>query len=516
MVERFVETRSLLLALAWTLATAGGCSIRYDADDLKGGGDGGIQVEPDADPDALHVQQVTPQLVFEGQGSALDPADQDRVRAVPVVLLGANFTADMTVSVAGEAFSGGDVPFTVSGDGHWAAFELRLPVDEDRGAGSDLPLSIAVSKGDELSEGGLVRRMLAELDRGVGGSIETVEESGVSLYSRVDLHGDVVAGGLRPVRMVGYAGIRIDGRVSAEGSGQTAGVGGCSGAAAVEDAGCGAGSGRRGEDALLDTEPGGGGGGAFGGADAQSGGGGAQGGEPGEPTAAPSLVPMPPASQSPAGGGGGGRALGLVGGHFGGGSGGILELTSPATIQLDGIVSVDGASPGPCDGNGGGGGGGGSGGAILLRAGAGVTSGTGATLQARGGVGSTVQCSTPGGDGGVGLIRVDQPDEMGFETEPAALPGPALVVDNQAIVTEGPDFPVMVRGKPGASYNVRVTGFDRESNAAVVAAQRVATPNGVGAAMLPLWAGHNEICVEVDADTSYTESQNCLTVAYIP
>ena len=520
---RFVATTAPLLALACTLATASGCSLLYDPDKLGGGQgsavDGG-HVGPDATAGALHLQQVTPQLVHEGQGDALDPADLERVRAVPIVLLGSNFSEDMTVSISGDEAGDAatEVELSVSSDGHWAAFELRVPVDESRGAGVDVPLTITLrqeSAGGEAEEreGVLVRRMLDELDRPTGGSIQTDERSGVSLYSRVDLRGDVIARGIRPVRVVGHAGIRLDGRLGAEGSGQRAGVGGCDGGNAVEDASCGAGSGRGGDDGLVELEPGGGGGGAFGAADAKVGGGGVQGGGAGDPTAAPSLVPLPPASQSPAGGGGGGRTLTLAGGGPGGGSGGILELTSPGVIRIDGIVSVDGASPGPCEG-GGGGGGGGSGGAILLRAGAGLLSEHGALLQARGGRGGEVQCATRGGDGGVGVIRVDQPEVSQVETEPAAVPGPALILPGETIVNRE-ELTLTVRGKAGSSYNVRVTGFDRATNARAESNRLVATPKGIGQARVSLWEGHNEICVQADANTSYPESQNCLSVAYI-
>lgn len=162
----------------------------------------------------------------------------------------------------------------------------------------------------------------------------------------------------------------------------------------------------------------------------------------------------------------------------------------------------------------GGGGGGGSGGAILVRAGSGLLSDRGAALQARGGQGSEVDCASPGGDGGVGLIRIDQPDESRVETEPAALPGPALILPGQVIVTRQ-ELLIMVRGKAGSSYNVRVTGFDRATNDRAESNRLVATPKGIGQATVSLWEGHNDICVEADANTSYPESQNCLTVAYI-
>ncbi|HEU5061190.1 MAG TPA: hypothetical protein VFU21_31885, partial [Kofleriaceae bacterium] len=75
---------SLLLAAAST-----GCSLVYDADDLRAGRDGG---GADAGPDDLFVARVTPDAVFEGEGSSFLAEQEEMVRAIPIVLEGQNMT----------------------------------------------------------------------------------------------------------------------------------------------------------------------------------------------------------------------------------------------------------------------------------------------------------------------------------------------------------------------------------------------------------------------------------------
>src|SRR5262245_37734120 len=91
-----VDTLSLRLALAGTLATAGGCMLRYDVDDLEpGAGDDGAP--------GLRIDGITPSVVYEGQGALA--SEEGLVRAVPVVLRGSNFDGDVVVDIEGESFS---------------------------------------------------------------------------------------------------------------------------------------------------------------------------------------------------------------------------------------------------------------------------------------------------------------------------------------------------------------------------------------------------------------------------
>ncbi|HLU67892.1 MAG TPA: hypothetical protein VKZ63_16520, partial [Kofleriaceae bacterium] len=147
-------------------------------------------------------------------------------------------------------------------------------------------------------------------------------------------------------------------------------------------------------------------------------------------------------------------------------------------------------------------------GAILVRAGAELAAGEGARLEAPGGAGGGPNGCT-GGDGGVGRIRVDRPNEVALETAPAAYVAPMLVLDAGPIVREA-RLEVTVRAAPGASHNLLLDGQETEP---------VSTDgDGLGTVEVTLIPGLNTLCVEVapGADLTYSESQNCSTVAYIP
>jgi hypothetical protein len=131
----------------WTAVAAliaGGCSWVYDADDLRGSGDGGVSV--DADPEALFVAGLKPAMVLEGEGSAFAVEDEDLVRAIPIVLEGQNMTADTTFRLEGLGFDMEIEDIAVSGDGRFAAFALRVPI---RDSGEDAVIAIQLIKGSE-------------------------------------------------------------------------------------------------------------------------------------------------------------------------------------------------------------------------------------------------------------------------------------------------------------------------------------------------------------------------------
>ena len=87
----------------------------YDADDLRGRGDGGPEDQADADPDALHVFEVWPggllmDDLLEGEGtSAIDDDAAEGVRAIPIVLEGQNMTDATVITVDGAGFEGDEV-----------------------------------------------------------------------------------------------------------------------------------------------------------------------------------------------------------------------------------------------------------------------------------------------------------------------------------------------------------------------------------------------------------------------
>jgi hypothetical protein len=513
----FVDTLSLL-ALAGMLASASGCSLRYDPDDL--GDDSGEQDDgSDVGPDELFVEQVFPRVVHEGEGFVADPDDDPGVRAIPIVLFGQNMTADTTFSISGDGVSNLPVEAQVSPDGRWAAFAMRVPIVDDDAGARDVDLRIAVTKGDETREVEVTHRLLPELRAASsGGEIEVINtddlsrnEAGISEFSRVELSGHVQVIGDAPFRVVGYGGISVSGLLEGNGIESAPGAGGCAGGAPEMDAPCGPGSGRAGDVGTLGS--GGGGGGGFASVGLDGAGAAAMRGEGGMTSGDPSLVPMPPGDGAPAGGGGGGGV--------GGGSGGIIELTTPGLLALSGAVHVNGAS-GVCNSNVGGvGGGGGSGGAILVRAGS-LAERTSATLQALGG--PVVECTVGGGGGGEGRIRFDLPalpDQASVSTQPdAGFIGPAFVTAEIPTISTDSALPVTVRGEPGGLYELSVTSPEGTTDAEVSRTEMVETSGseGVGEISVDLLEGFNRLCLRAvptaDPD-SYPEAANCLNVAYI-
>lgn len=479
-------------SLAGLAALLVGCSWTYDADDLRGSrhGDGGSQV--DADPDALHVFAVWPgglleDDLLEGEGSAWD--DAEGVRAIPIVLEGQNMTDGTVISVNGGGLEDLEVDATLSGDGRWAAFTLRVPIGLD----DPQDLRIDLVKGDETFRPGLVVvRDLVALERD-GGTIDTDDLD--EHYTHVMLSGVVVAEGGKPLRLHATAGIAVSGTLRADGDEQTPGPGGCAGGDAGTSALCGDGSGG--------GDLGGGGGGGFGQAGTEGeGGGGAAGEATGEQYLAPLLGE---GTFAGAGGGGGGAAAG-------GGSGGVVELTSPAVVTLGGgaILSANGGqgAGGTLACTAAGNGGGGSGGAILVRAGAALIAGADARVEVRGGTGATVGPSCDGGDGGRGRIRIDRPGDGLPNGDPDPFVGP-MFADSLPTITQDGEVTVVLRGRVDEDYEV-VLG----DQPTVI----TTGGDGTGEGQVTLEPGLNRLCVRVDpaADLTHPESKNCVTVAYIP
>jgi hypothetical protein len=494
------------MSLAWLLlaVATSGCSLVYDADDLRGArGDGGPSA--DADPDALFVARVTPDAVFEGEGSSFDPDKTEMVRAIPIVLEGQNMTAETVFTIAGLGIEMEIEEVAVSGDGHFAAFAFRVPIDPELTDGDvGMKFTIRLAKGDEENTAPqLVVTGLDALEQTDG----TIATDGLrARYTHVDLSGGVTATGTAPLRIVATAGIRLDGALRADaGTAPAAGPGGCPGGQGAAAALCGDGSGQAGE---TSGTPGGGGGGGYGTA-GTAGAGGA--GQPGGMAGQRFVVPLPPAEDATArgaGGGGGGDLTLEAGGAVGGGSGGVIELTTPAILEMSASAALSAAG-----GDGatvactlGGGGGGGSGGAILVRA-ATLLAEEGARADAPGGMGNGNTAACRGGDGGKGRIRIDRGNDVAIETDPAAFIGPVL-----------PDLPVIVSEE---LLSVEVRGEATDSYELFAAGERLATvdtgADGIGSAEVALEPGLNQLCVQVApaADLQYPEAKNCVNVAYI-
>ena len=490
-------TRALAAA---ALALASGCSLVYDADDLRG--DAGDEV---VDPDELHVARLEPAELDEGEGSAADEEDLALVRPVPLVLVGQNMTEEtrFEIELPGEPAAAAEA--VVSGDGTLAALLVRVPVLPALGADEPVNVEVRYAEGEVAKTRLLVVNGLGELVQD-GGALDTDELA--DRYSVVALTGEVTAAGEAPLRLRASAGIRIDGTLAADGDGAEPGPGGCGGGPAGEAAPCGAAGGKAGESS---GSPGGGGGGGFGPGGGTAGTGGA--GQPGAAAGTAFLAPFAPDGPAGAGGGGGGQiAVGT--GRAGGGGGGAIELSTPGVLALgDGALvraaGADGGNPGVCA-TGGGGGGGGSGGAILLRAGGALQVGAGAALAAPGGEGGGPgDCA--GGGGGVGRIRVDRPGEALPAAEPAAHLGPMIALEAEPIARQA-TVEVLVRAAPGSSHNLYLGQAPDPVGVAVV------DGSGAGTAEVTLVPGRNILCVQTGpgADLTYSESQNCLPIAYIP
>ena len=490
---------------SWLLlvVAASGCSLVYDADDLRAGRDGGASA--DADPDALFVARVAPDAVLEGEGSSFEPDREAMVRAIPIVLEGQNMTADTVFRIEGLGLDMEIEGVQVSGDGHFAAFALRVPIDDELVDGDQSEdLAIRLAKGSEEANAPLVR---------VTG-LDALEEDGATLdtgalrarYTHVRLTGDVVATGAAPLRILATAGIELGGTLRADaGDAPDPGPGGCAGGDPGEDADCGPGSGKAGEES---ASPGGGGGGGYGTTGtAGIGGMGAPGGMAGQRF----VVPLPPAEGADAhGAGGGGGGPGLTSGA-GGGSGGVIELTTPAFLALGAtaVISARGGDGAPSDVcTTGGGGGGGSGGAILLRASR-LLVAAGAAAEARGGQGDGPGACL-GGDGGKGRIRIDRGNDAALESDPAAFVGPMPVIDGLDPIVSTDVLSLQVRGAPGTNYELFVNdeggpvSFETDAE-------------GIGMPEVPLQPGLNRICVWVASreDFNFPEANNCVNVAYI-
>ena len=491
--------------LAAGLLAAGGCSLVYDPDHLRAGRDGGTRA--DADPEALFVAKVTPDLVFEGEGSSHDPEQESMVRAIPIVLEGQNMTPETVFTIEGLGQGGTIDDVTVSGDGHFAAFALRVPIVDDLGDGEQgEALAIHLDKAGETADAPLIQVVgLDELEQ-AGGTLDTDRLR--PMYTHVLLSGQVSAAGSAPLRIVATAGISLAGTLRADaGTAPKAGPGGCAGGGRAESSNCGDGSGEAGE---TSGSPGGGGGGGYG-TDGTAGAGG--GGEAGGAAGQKFLVPLPPADGATAhgaGGGGGGDSAVPDTGTIGGGSGGSIELSTPAVFSMtaSAALSAAGGAPGSFTSCAtGGGGGGGSGGAILLRAGR-LAAEAGAAAQAPG-AGGNGDPGCRGGAGGSGRIRIDRGNDVIIDADPAAFIGATPIADGLPVVVTGAALVLGVRGEASKSYQVYLgeggpLAFETE-------------PDGTASPEVMLEAGLNRLCVQAasGANLDYQESKNCVNVAYI-
>ncbi|HLU65232.1 MAG TPA: hypothetical protein VKZ63_03115 [Kofleriaceae bacterium] len=487
-----------------------GCSVVYDADDLRGSAhEGGFLLDA-----------VQPDRVLEGEGSAATG------RPIPIVLGGHDIPAAATVSIRrapGCGASGADAaaqpaavalaesPLEVSGDRTVAAFSLSVPVDPALASGDSARIFLTVSDGTRCQEVELEVIGLDELEL-AGGTLATDVDELAPVYSTVQFTGPVLLEGAAPARFVATAEIVIDAAIAADCDDSGApGAGGCAGGPPSVRGGCGAGGGGPGPSGVLQVGPGGGGGGHAGPGDKGAGdtpenaGGAATGDE--------TLVP--PRGGDPAagarghgGGGGGGGLLSGTGGH-GGGGGGVIELTSGGVVRITEAGSIRAAGGDGADATGGGGGGG-SGGGVLIRAAAELdAAGVTPRVSAPGGAGG--EGDSRGGDGADGRVRIDSPggDPSYLVTDAARWRGPMIAPSLPPVVRTSP-VEVTVSGVPGGRYGLMLHRGE--------VLEVLIGPSGEGTIAAPLEPGRNVICALVtpDAEVSVREAASCRAVALVP
>lgn len=509
----------MLRALMVPLALSTGCTIIFDADDLRHRDAMPSLPVPDAEPpdaipvDAdvtmLEVTGASPESVDEGVGG-------EGGRPALIQILGSQIAGDAIVTVEFVEASLAppllvDIGRAPSGNSIAAA--VQIPVLSDLAAGATRTLRLTVSQNDGNTVG-FVDVPVNGLDELTIDSSPRTAASLAAKYSHIDVTAAVHFTGTAPVRLVATGDIVISALIDVDGVGATAGVQGCAGGPATMNGGCAGGT--AGASSTIGAGAGGGGGG-YGTAGSPGTNasatllGGAGGGTSGNDMLIPFLTAGTGAGNRGAGGGGGGNSTVGAAGGPGGGGGGVILLQAGGDIVVSGAGAI--RSKGGDGAGAGGGGGGGAGGAILVRAG-GTISGA-AWLSAPGGAGAPG--TNAGGAGGVGRIRVDAPDGdvPGMASEPAAIRGPAWD-DSVPVIMRESGTAFQMRGPPGRMVGVTLDG-DAAGNF-TIGTNGTKTVSDVD---LELGLGVHELCVVYtdfgdDPDTSLPEALSCVTVAYFP
>lgn len=497
-----------LAGVSLAFGVLGGCSLIYDADDLRR--HGGVDARPplpDADPQGLALTRVVDHGAFyEGTGTGGG-------RAALLDIEGANITSDAEVTVA---FTDGGDPGAGGDDGMLRAIETVVSPWADR-------MVVAV----ELP-------VLRDLDDQATRQVTvTATQVGVSAQVTFDVAGleqlapagpDVDAGTLKPlysfvrfvdgvhfkgsepalIRSTGL--IILSAKVDVDGRNEVPGAHGCPGGAAATSGGCGRGGGHNGDEGLAGA---GGGGGGFASTGDPATNAGTTFGQGGEETGGAMLAilrvdGMGEGNRGNGGGGGGNGTLGT--GGKGGGGGGVLELTAGGAVRVDrGAASADGGNGALGTGvTAGGDGGGGSGGAILVRGAGGIQYTTPWLGAAKG------TSAGNGGAGSLGRVRIDSADASIAAAASGVTPvrGPAWVKDTPRIVRT-PSAELTLTGEAGRTYAVIVNDG---------AAANVSFSGATRAVTVALHDGVNQVCAVADPAVTplRPENENCIQIGYVP
>lgn len=479
-----------------------GCSLIYNPNNLPRVDDATV----DADPCALALSEITPQVIYEGQGTGGS--------APAVLVIRGNNIVNANLAVELKAHDGTAavqlMPVAgalASADHAYLAFTVTAPVDDKLGniAATDVPLDVTVRQ-DAPATGGcmaaatqtltgrLVLRVLPELTNpAVAGAV---------LYSRIVL-GSFDQSGLgfpEPLALSAVSSITLE-NVSVSAAGATSGPGGYSAGATP-----GPGNGGDGANALVLGAGGGGGGAGFASEGKPGDANAATGGQKGAVSGEDQLVAL--AKNRASAGGKGGAGLGVLGallpGGAGGGGGGTLVLTAGGDITTSDVFAAGGNG---ADGGGGGGGGAGAGGTVVVRSQSGKLK-----------VGIVrVPPGTPGAPGGglasVGRVRWDSPvSEAPSSPDRTPHRGPSFLEPMQVVTTRSQAFTLI--GSPGDDIDIRVSDGRDMSNdvrgTSFSSAGKVTfTPQ--------LFPGYNQLCAKLaQGATSESVANVCTEVAFVP
>jgi len=472
--------------------------------------DAAPEVSGDADPCALDLSEITPQVIDEGQGTGGS--------APAVLVIRGNHIVNANLAVELKAHDGTTaVQLTpvagalASSDHAYLAFTVTAPVDSKLGniAATDVPLDVTVRQDAPLDgscagaaaqtlSGQLVLRVLPELTN--------PQVTTAALYSRIEL-GNLDWSGLglaEPLALNAVSSITL-GSVSVSSSGARSGPGGYS-AGATPGPGAG---GDGGNVSGINLASGGGGGGAgFAIAGKAGDAGGATAGTAGTVTGEDLILSVDKNRASAGGKGGGGVAvLGgpLAPGGAGGGGGGFLLLTAGGDITTADVFA--GGGDGADSGGAGGGGGAGAGGTVVAR------SGNGKLVLGM----VRVPAGSPGVPGGgsasVGRVRWDSPlGEAPTSPDHAAHRGPSFLDPARMVTAREPVFTLI--GSPNDEIDIDVSGDGGASRDV----GHIRVP-GSGTAMITpqLFPGYNQLCAKLSgAAASESVARACIDVAFLP
>jgi hypothetical protein len=489
------------VAIALLFGVGAGCSLIYNPSNLgqptdsKIFNDAAVDAPPDvemiadANPADLMISEIYPGSIDEGRGSNGSTPGL-------FVIRGSNFengsAAGLTVSLTpmGSATPPLSFTTTISSDHNFIALQMIAAVDRSCPEGSAYSYTVGVIQNGATLQTltkPFVENCHAELGSGAAGGSATlvIGATPPAMYSEVDVGGSLTITGAGSAIIQSASTIEVDGPITANASGQTAGPGGFPGGAAGDDGG----------------GPGGGAGGIGVGAGAgfvtagtSSGGAGKGGGTSGD-------TAITTYTTNVSSGGGGCTLCDIIGGnHAGGGGGGTVELTAHGDITVGSIAANGGNAAASSTGDG-------TGGVIVVRA-------VGATVH-----GAVTLAVSPGNAGyaaSPGRTRVDGLTDIAIS---AAYYGPGIQPTPPVSLTQNP--PVMFTGTPIAQYNGYVRTRDGEFHKFTVTGG-ADSGNGYGpdTENVPLTSGYNLVCVLTGgvalAQTELDIAQNCIEMAFLP